>query len=96
MKITKRQLRRIVKEEKQKLVKEAYQNTTNPAYIDALAEIIEASSGTFDKLDNAMMHIGPLDKELYPSIEIALTSLENVITAAQNALEVADMQSKGY
>lgn len=91
MKVSKRQLRAIIKEEKLKLLSE---QSDNP-YLDALASVAESSNECLESIELASRDIGPLDKALYDKIDEAMVMLEDLIELAHNALEQADMESKG-
>ena len=72
MKITKRQLRQIIKEEKQKLLRE--NNDVIDGYYDAISQLI------FD--DMAAAGINP--RENPEEIEYAVAALQNLITDLQS------------
>jgi hypothetical protein len=91
MKVSKRQLRNIIKEEKLKLLSE---QSDNP-YLDALASVTESANACMETLDLAARDIGPSDKALYDKMDEAMVMLEDLMMLAEQALENADMEAKG-
>ena len=91
MKVSKRQLRNLIKEERAKLLSEQGDNM----YLEALASVATTADQAVDSLELASRDIGPSDKELYEKLDEALMVLEDLMQLAQQALENADMMRKG-
>ncbi len=91
MKVSKRQLQTIIKEEKRKLLSEQGDNM----YLEALNTVAVSSNECLESLDIAARDIGPSDKALYDKMDDAMVVLEDLINLAHQALENADMMSKG-
>ena len=91
MKMNKSQLRRVIAEERAKLLSE---QSDNP-YLDALESVTESANACMESLDLAARDIGPSDKELYDKMDEAMVMLEDLMLLAEQALENADMESKG-
>ena len=111
MKVSKRQLRSIIKEEKSKLLSErqigrmvpAQPITRRPAineqsenmYLEALQSVATTADQAVESLELASRDIGPSDRALYDKMDDAMVILEDLINLAHQALENADMMQKG-
>ena len=91
MKVSKRQLRNLIKEERAKLLSEQGDNM----YLEALASVATTADQAVESLELASRDIGPSDKELYEKLDEALMVMEDLMELAQRALENADMMRKG-
>ena len=91
MKVSKRQLQAIIKEEKSKLLSEQSDNI----YLEALDNVATTADQAVESLELASRDIGPSDKALYDKMDEALVILEDLIDLAHQALENADMMSRG-
>ena len=111
MKVSKRQLQSIIKEEKSKLLSERQIGRMVPAqpitrrptineqsdnmYLEALESVTTTADDAVNALELASRDIGPSDKALYDKMDEALVILEDLIDLAHQALENADMMSRG-
>lgn len=111
MKVSKRQLQSIIKEEKSKLLSERQigpmvaaqpitrkptinEQADNP-YLEALQLVAKTCDDAVNNLELASRDIGPGDQQLYNQLDDALVVLEDLLMFADQAMEKADMQSKG-
>lgn len=64
-------------------------------YLEALESVANSSNECLESLELASRDIGPSDKVLYDKMDDAMVMLEDLINLAHQALENADMRSKG-
>ena len=110
MKVSKRQLQAIIKEEKSRLLSERQiggmvgmkplnkrpiNEQGENMYLEALETVTTAADEAINALELASRDIGPSDKALYDKMDDALVVLEDLINLAHQALENADMMSRG-
>ena len=93
MKITKRQLRRIIKEERTKLLSEQ----SDSQYLEALADLTYAADKALESLELASRDIGPprvsRRSALYEKLDEAMTVMDALMTLADQAYEQASAES---
>jgi hypothetical protein len=95
MKITKRQLQRIIKEERAKLLRESFASTRHGSeqYLEALADLTYAADKALESLKLASRDIGPLPKALYDKLDEAMAGLEGLVGLANQAYDNVSEES---
>ena len=93
MKITKNQLRRIIKEERTKLFSES----SDSQYLEALANLTYAADKALESLELASRDIGPpwvsRRSALYEKLDEAMAVMEDLMRLANQAYEKGSEES---